>query len=529
MLLIKTMRKLILCLLALLIPVLLFAYNGQKVIPLESEVYSAIDTLYLLEGKALPSTTRPWTVSEAELYLSKVSENTSPELYAIVAGAISEKGRISLDEMFDMSFKGYVSITGYAHTIADFVYPFNSMTNYLFKTKNEKPSLQASWEAWTGNHIYSFVWYQYKNDFNAEKFSSYNFNFDIANLTPEGVTSDLDQREPSRAFAVVGGKGWSLEIGRDRLLMGAGVSGSLIVSDTLPYHNILRFSAFGSRYKYSFMMSFLPHLKDDRKGILFYMTHRLECRFASDRLYAAVNESIMYKNDNGFLDLRYVNPVMYFHNYFISDLANSIVDLEISYSFAKGWNLYSQIAIDQFTTPWEVADGDDTDPLAVGFLMGLRYVTLVRKGILTVNLEGAYTMPYLYLRATSIPEGSHVQDPEDPGLGYIGAYRGNRFFIGYVYGGDAVVLDLKGSYEVPGDWKAGAELILLMHGEKNVNTLFDNDDDAYAPSGEARRYMILELTGKKSFERDISVYFQYDLVLGDAADNQFVLGVEKSF
>ena len=69
MLLIKTMRKLILCLLALLIPVLLFAYNGQKVIPLESEVYSAIDTLYLLEGKALPSTTRPWTVAEAELYL----------------------------------------------------------------------------------------------------------------------------------------------------------------------------------------------------------------------------------------------------------------------------------------------------------------------------------------------------------------------------------------------------------------------------------------------------------------------------
>jgi hypothetical protein len=523
------MRRFSLCLIILLLPVLLFAYNAQKVIPLESDVYSAIDTLYLLEGKAFPSTTRPWTVAETEMILSKVSEQTSPELYAIVERAIGEKGRLSVDEMFDMSFKALVSVTGYAHTDTDFIYPFNGMTNYLFKTANEKPTLQASWEAWAGNHIYSYVWYQYKNDFNKEKFSSYHFNFDIANLTPEGFTSDINQREPSRAFAVVGGKGWSLEIGRDRLLMGAGVTGSLIMSDILPYHNILRFSAFGSRYKYSFMMSFLQHMKDDRKGILFYMTHRLECRFFSDRLYAAVNESIMYKNDNGFMDLRYVNPVMYFHNYFISDLANSIVDLEISHSFARGWNLYTQIAIDQFTTPWEVADGDDTDPLAMGFLMGLRYVTCVQKGILTLNLEGAYTMPYLYLRATSIPEGSHVQDPEDPGLGYVGLYRGSRFFLGYTYGGDAVVIDLKASYSVPGDWEAGAELMFMNHGEKNASSLFDKDDDSYAPSGQESHYFMIELAGKKHFDKDISVYFQYDLVLGDARDNQFVLGVEKRF
>ena len=523
------MRRLSICLIILLFPVLLFAYNAQKVIPLESDVYSAIDTLYLLEGKAVASTTRPWTVAETEMILSKVSEQTSPELYAVVERAIGEKGRLSVDEMFDMSFKALVSVTGYAHTDTDFIYPFNGMTNYLFKTANEKPTLQASWEAWAGNHIYSYVWYQYKNDFNKEKFSSHHFNFDIANLTPEGFTSDINQREPSRAFAVVGGKGWSLEIGRDRLLMGAGVTGSLIMSDSLPYHNILRFSAFGSKYKYSFMMSFLQHMKDDRKGILFYMTHRLECRFLSDRLYAAVNESIMYKNDNGFMDLRYVNPVMYFHNYFISDLANSIVDLEISHSFARGWNLYTQIAIDQFTTPWEIADGDDKDPLAMGFLMGLRYVTMAHNGILTLNLEGAYTMPYLYLRATNIPEGSHVQDPEDPGLGYIGLFRGSRFFLGYTYGGDAVVIDLEANYSVPGDWEAGAELMFMNHGEKNASSLFDKDDDSYAPSGQESHYIMIELAGKKHFDKDISVYFQYDLVLGDARDNQFVLGVEKRF
>ena len=40
---------------------------------------------------------------------------------------------------------------------------------------------------------------------------------------------------------------------------------------------------------------------------------------------------------------------------------------------------------------------------------------------------------------------------------------------------------------------------------------------------------MIELAGKKHFDKDISVYFQYDLVLGDARDNQFVLGVEKRF
>lgn len=153
------MRKLTtIFILTVLLPVLLFARNTQKVIPLESAVYSAADKLYILEGMALPSTTRPWTVAEAEKILSKVSERTSPELYAIVSEAIGERPHLAVDELFGMTFKGYTSVTGYAHTNTDFKYQFNGMTNYLFKTDNEKPTFQASWEAWAGNHIYSFVW-----------------------------------------------------------------------------------------------------------------------------------------------------------------------------------------------------------------------------------------------------------------------------------------------------------------------------------------------------------------------------------
>lgn len=525
------MRRLsVILILLIAVTLSLSAYDGQKVIPLESGVYEAMDTLYLLEGKALPSTTRPWTVAETEKILSKVSEGTSPELYAVIRKAIDEKPRLNVDEMFGMTFSGFVSATGYAHTNTDFRYPFNGMTNYRFKADNEKPTIQAGWEAWAGHHIYSFVWYQYKNDFNADKFSSYNFNFDVANLTPEGFTTDMDQREPSRAFAVIGGEGWSLEGGRDRMMMGTGVTGSLILSNVFPYHNLLRFSLYGTRYKYSFAMSFLPHMADEHKGILFYMTHRFEYRLLSDSLYLAANESIMYKNDSGQIDVRYINPVMYFHNYFISHFANSIVDLEASWSFAKGWNTYFQFALDQFSTPWEVADGDDVDPLAFGALLGLRYVTAAGKGILTLNLEGAYTMPYLYLRATDIPDGQHVQDPEDPGLGYRGQYRGKMFPIGYTYGNDVVVFDIKGSYEVPQDWKVSAEVLFMLNGEKNIESLFDEDDGSWAPSGNYGLYWNVELCGKKYLPNGFALYGQYDLISSAGVlDNQLALGFEKTF
>ena len=515
---------------ALLLPVIAFAANGLKVIPMESAVYDAMDTLYLLEGKALPSTTRPWTVAETEKILAKVDKGTSPELYAIIEDAVSEKPRIDVDGFFGMTFSGSVSVTGYAHTETAFRYPFNSMTNYMFKTDTDTPTFSASWETWPGEHFYSYVRYQVKNDFNADAFSSYHFNFDVACLTPEGFTSDLDQREPSRAFVVAGGEGWNIVIGRDRLSMGTGASGSLVLSDTFPYHNVLRFTAYGSRFKYSFVMSFLPHMKDDTKGILYYMTHRLECRFLSDTLYLAVNESIMYKNDNGLLDVRYVNPVMFFHNYFIDGLANSIVDLEAGWSFAGGWNMYFQFALDQFNTPFEKKDGDPYNPLAFGAMLGLKRVMQAGSGYLTLNAEAVYTMPYLYLRATNIPEGRHKQDPEDPGLGYIGLFRGQRFFVGYSYGNDAVVFDLKAEYDVPSDWKAGAEVLFMLNGEKDINSLFDRDDHSFAPSGDFSLFWFVELSGTKNFAHDMSVYARYDLICNAGmTDNQFVLGFSKGF
>ena len=532
------MKKAIVILLLLVTAVSLFATNGQKVIPLESDVYSAIDALYILEGKAVPSTTRPWTVAETKKILSKVSKETSVELYSIVEEAVGETPKIALDEYFGMTFGGYASITGYAHTNTAYSYPFNEMGSNLFRNANDTPTIRVDWDTWAGEHVYSFVWYGYKNEYYENGYGKYNFDFDISNLTPDGFTTDIDQREPSRAFAVVGGDSWSLEYGRDRLLMGTGNSGSIILSDTFPYHNVLRFTLFGNRYKYSFIMSFLPHLTRDSEnglhegggGVLFYMTHRLECRFLSDGLYAAINESVMYRDDDSLMDFRYINPVMYFHNYFISRRTNSIIDVEASFTMPKGWNLYGQFAIDQFASPVEKSEDDYNDPLAFGAMLGIQNVSLVGDGVLTIGLEGAYTMPYLYHRAKSIDDWQNypIQSDTDPGLGYIGSYRNKMFYIGYTYGSDAVVADLKITYEVPSDWKVSAEGTFLVHGEKNARALFRMDDDSFAPSGDSWTFGLVEINAKKHF-KNYAIYGQYDFIFGESTDHQFTLGAEVDF
>ena len=64
-----------------------FHYDGM-VIPIGNEIYELMDSLFILEGKGLPSTSRPWTVSEAKNELGKLNEeflsSQSYEVYKVI-------------------------------------------------------------------------------------------------------------------------------------------------------------------------------------------------------------------------------------------------------------------------------------------------------------------------------------------------------------------------------------------------------------------------------------------------------------
>ena len=70
---------------------------ASKTFPLNSEIYELMDDLYSLQGLARPSTSRPWSQSEAKLILSRIDESTlnsaEKRLYDRIQDIISENLR----------------------------------------------------------------------------------------------------------------------------------------------------------------------------------------------------------------------------------------------------------------------------------------------------------------------------------------------------------------------------------------------------------------------------------------------------
>ena len=153
---------------------------------------------------------------------------------------------------------------------------------------------------------------------------------------------------PYRAFGAFGGDGWSVQVGRERLSWGAGVSGNLVLGDHVNYHNVGRFTTYGKNFKYTFLTSFFPHpseyyaydavpdagtdndpfayggyidLSANQNGVMsglsMFLAHRLEGRLFNDKVNLALTEAIMYMSEDNTLDLRVLSPATIFHNYYI--------------------------------------------------------------------------------------------------------------------------------------------------------------------------------------------------------------------
>ena len=89
------MRKTILATLLLILCIAsLFAYtNEQRIISVDSPVYKAMENLYILAGKSLPSSSGPWSENEMVLMLQRFDYNslnaTAKDYYDYIEGLIT--------------------------------------------------------------------------------------------------------------------------------------------------------------------------------------------------------------------------------------------------------------------------------------------------------------------------------------------------------------------------------------------------------------------------------------------------------
>jgi hypothetical protein len=125
-----------------------------------------------------------------------------------------------------------------------------------------------------------------------------------------------------------------------------------MVSDNLPYQQMGRFTTYFDTFKYTLLASFFTHPKINdyplpnaganqqdllADGIKLFLAHRVEVKLLQQRLSLAVGESMMYQSATGSIDLRFLNPVGFYHNQYIRGNSNSMLSVEADYTIGRGY------------------------------------------------------------------------------------------------------------------------------------------------------------------------------------------------
>lgn len=534
--------------------------NLQKIYPQDSDIYSAITTLYYIQGKAAPSTTSPYSKAELVKMLNQIDKASLKENERYIYSYIEKQ--LEIKPQFDKTDLAFtVGVSGateaYIHTNTDTIdtnivtqfkkYPvtagyFIGRQNWIRGFKEQNPLLSIFLETWPGEYIYSYAELSLGNTNTLENgFGSTKFASNLMLVKPNNL-NDLDCNMPYRAFVSAGTSNWSIELGRDRASWGLGESGNLFLGDNFPYHNMGRFTTFGKNFKYTFFTSFFPHPSsyyeqgegpykgDDQeqplKGLYMFMAHRLEWRIF-EKLTINATESIMYQDQNGSLDLRVLNPVMLFHDYYIRANSNSLLGFDINYTPFKGFTLYGQIVIDDLGIS---AENDIHNPNACGYLLGTKYTTLINNLVSTTSLEAVYTDPYLYLRDS-------YKDSKFP-LNYTAAFREftnfgptmyHQEFLGYKYGNDVFTVNLKSKLQSLGKWDIEGNILYMAHGTFDSYTIWERitkapqapttsyPDGNYADDNTSNRdsiehTLVFTLKGNYIPYKNLSIFSEVDFI-----------------
>ena len=292
-----------------------------------------------------------------------------------------------------------------------------------------------------------------------------------------------------------------MQIGKDRLSWGNGESGNFVISDNIPAHYFARFTTFFTSYKYSFLTSFFPHQEmyydegvldntigqwDEIQGLRFYLSHRVEGRFFNNKLSASLTEAIIYQSDDGSINPKFFNPVDVFHNYYIRPNANSTLVLEFDYSPINHLNIYGQFISDEFALPGEPSakNTSDANPNAMGFMIGAKTSFELNKGLFYGSFETVKTDPFLYLRYGKSDESAY-------GIDYVVAYSEfssviertvfNEYFLGYKYGGDALVFNLNAGWNNYKNLSIEGNVFYMLHGTFDKWTTWTEIGDGSDP------------------------------------------------
>ena len=488
--------------------------------PLESSLYSDMDALYSLCGLARPSTNRPWSDAEARNILDRVDaaglSGVASKLYDRILSVLDEGLRWKFGDDFQMNAGMDFGLEMYAHSNTE---DFTTEDDWVRGYQDRRSLMTARFEFAASDYFYTTSDIHYK-------WSRADYNDTFGNQIADGHTSDdgyiasyrIDDTAyyvkksyafsqgfftsfftntmnfsfiwPKRAIFSLGGDTWNLSVSRDRLSLGNARFGNLLVDDH-HFSDYARLSVFGKYFKYDWVLMFLNTIVTDNEqnaateGRVF-MIHTLQFRIL-DIASLTISENVMYKYSTA--ELLYANPSFIFHNLNNRSMFNALAYAEVNVTPLPGLELRFQFALDQARAPHEGDSQSDSS----GFVAGIEYTCVLGNGYLTSYAEYAQTTPLLYRRdkvdfVRVNRYWSHSALDESFWGGHVPFFD----YIGFPYGGDCRLLELRSTYSSLDHWSASLFLRGMDHGVMNVymshNVDGYNDEDANyrgeTPSGD---------------------------------------------
>lgn len=482
-------------------------------IPLESDIYSKLDALFVLSGRGVPSTSRPYTVAEARneldkidvLSLSKEKKVLYDELYETLF--IEDKDQIALSFSIAPELYGHTNSSynreeywdyGYEERSHLFSVALDNSTHGFYGhlelsmgkgmvSKDDVTKSLVTLEEWVESQ--GKTWSGIGTLIDKSEGAKINVigrqsNYTSYLVTNIPTTSNSDVNMPRRAYLNYASNFFSLGVYKSPKVWGYNKSGNFIYDSHNDYYNTLTLKTFSKRFNLEYTIMFPEayrggtnyYSSNDGSGRLF-ASHRLEVNLF-DSLNMALSENVMYRYNSN-IDLSLLNPATFYHNNVNNKQFNALAHLEVEYSIASGLLIYGQLVIDQGSFPgFEDSTKEDQ---AMGYSLGLEYDCFIKSGLAKFSIEGIYNNPALYRPTGSsdfIVNYNYINDDKS------GGYYSYPFFtyMGYKYGGDTISVNIDANYSKD-SYKLYSSFEILFDGEFSLYEEYHSPMLLKAPSG----------------------------------------------
>lgn len=484
--------------------------NTQKVISTKSKLWKDISLLSVEQGISSPSSSGPWSIEELNGMFKRLKRNDLSKSGKIRYDTIQSQLNQNSSESGEGA-SGNVSLTfnleTYLHANDKF---FTSEEDWYVDNEKRKPMALLEGEGWIGSQFYLYSNFGIKNNRfsvassnipdTVKPVDTFVFSPIFSNNLLKPRSHDFDT--PSRAFIAYGDNNFSIQFGRDLVSWGYGKSGNFIIDNHVKYHEFLKLSLFSKRFKFTNIAMFMeppgyttknraPYVPESPTDptLRVLLAHRFE--FApTDSLRIEFSENVMYQDTH--FNMKYLNPLFIYHNLSNRSQFNAIADLTVSYTVVPSLALYATWVIDQVQAPGEGGE----QPNTMGYQIGLEKLVPRETGTWVIGSEFVFTDPYLYLR-DQVDFVVMTREREQ-----LYGYIPHKEFLGYQYGGDAIVFMISAEWHSLKQLSGGVDFFSMWHGDNSIETdfVFGETNQINTPSSPVTRTLRLGIWGEYDFE-----------------------------